>query len=56
MTDVSNTNFVDGDRVENKVTQTAGHDDADVRFVRFPSLKAMIGQLPRTFDKPSDNP
>jgi len=55
MTDVSNANFVGSDRVEDKVTQTAGHDDADFRLVRFPTLKGMIGQFPRALDKPSDN-
>jgi hypothetical protein len=55
MADVSNTNFLGRDRIENKVPQTAGHDDADVRFVSFPSLKGMIGQLPRPFDKPGYN-
>ena len=54
MADVSNVNLIRSDRVENEITQTASDNYACVRFVRFSSLKWIVGQLPRTFDKTSD--
>src|ERR1700730_13307864 len=54
MADVSNVNLIRSDRIENEITQTASDNYACVRFVRFSSLKWIVGQLPRTFDKMSD--
>src|SRR5216683_3076056 len=54
MADVSNVNLIRSDRVENEITQTGSDNYACVRFVRFSSLKWIVGQFPRTFDKTSD--
>ena len=54
MADASIVNLIRSDCVENEITQTASDNYACVRFVRFSSLKWIVGQLPRTFDKTSD--
>jgi hypothetical protein len=46
--------LVGGDGVENEITQTWSNNYTCVWFVRFPSLKRVIGQLPRTFNKTGD--
>src|SRR3954447_5897792 len=55
MADVGDMNLVSTDRVENEITQTRRDNQARARFVRCSSLKRIVGQQSRTFDKTSNN-
>jgi len=46
MTKMSDLNLIASDRVENEITQMGSDNYACVWFVRFSSLKRIVGQLP----------
>jgi hypothetical protein len=47
-------NLVVGDRVENKVAQARGYDDACALLVGFSSLKRIVGKTACTLDQARD--
>src|SRR5258708_11894935 len=55
MANVRDVDLTLGDRVKDEVTQAGSNNHAGVRFVGCSSLKRIICELPRTFDKKCDN-
>jgi hypothetical protein len=54
MAEVRYVNLAGGDRVENEIAQTSSDNYTGVWFVRFSSLKRVVGELPRTFYEADD--